>query len=286
MCSKLKCAIIDDEPLASDLLESYVRKTPFLELTGKFHSAVEATQAVRETPPDVIFLDIQLAEMNGMEFASIVPPQSRIIFTTAFQQYALESYKVNALDYLLKPFGYTDFLQAANKALQWFEMNRKANMQSAPQTVKNGNIFVKTDYTLMQIETDSILYIEGLKDYVKIYVENMDKPVVSHITMKTLEDGTAQTNLEKYLADHFPGRDGLVGINAYWKLLTGRNAVEKIYYAKDGYLINAPTALDLELFTTTMERFDSFAKSTGLPASLLMVPSTGLRTAWKATFST
>lgn len=95
------------------------------------------------------------------------------------------------------------------------------------------------------------------------------------ITLKTLEDGTAQTNLEKYLADHFPGRDGLVGINAYWKLLTGRNAVEKIYYAKDGYLINAPTALDLELFTTTMERFDNFAKSTGLPASLLMVPSTG-----------
>ena len=184
----LSCFIIDDEPLALGLIESYVRKTPFLELTGKFHSAVEATQAVRETPPDVIFLDIQMAEMNGMEFASIVPPQSRIIFTTAFQQYALESYKVNALDYLLKPFGYTDFLQAANKALQWFEMNRKANMQSAPQTVKNGNIFVKTDYKLMQIETDSILYIEGLKDYVKIYVENMDKPVVSHITMKTLEE--------------------------------------------------------------------------------------------------
>lgn len=184
----LSCFIIDDEPLALGLIESYVRKTPFLELTGKFHSAVEATQAVRETPPDVIFLDIQMAEMNGMEFASIVPPQSRIIFTTAFQQYALESYKVNALDYLLKPFGYADFLQAANKALQWFEMNRKANMQSAPQTVKNGNIFVKTDYKLMQIETDSILYIEGLKDYVKIYVENMDKPVVSHITMKTLEE--------------------------------------------------------------------------------------------------
>lgn len=95
------------------------------------------------------------------------------------------------------------------------------------------------------------------------------------ITLKTLEDGTAQTNLEKYLADHFPGRDGLVGINAYWKLLTGRNAVEKIYYAKDGYLINAPTALDLELFTTTLQRFDNFAKTTGLPASLLMVPSTG-----------
>ena len=193
----LSCFIIDDEPLALGLIESYVRKTPFLELTGKFHSAVEATQAVRETPPDVIFLDIQMTEMNGMEFASIVPPQSRIIFTTAFQQYALESYKVNALDYLLKPFGYTDFLQAANKALQWFEMNRKANMQSAPQTAKNGNIFVKTDYKLMQIETDSILYIEGLKDYVKIYVENMDKPVVSHITMKTMEEILTQQQFQR-----------------------------------------------------------------------------------------
>lgn len=181
----LSCFIIDDEPLALGLIESYVRKTPFLALAGKFYSAVEAAGAVRDTPPDVIFLDIQMAEMNGMEFARIVPPQTRIIFTTAFQQYALDSYRVNALDYLLKPFGYTDFLQAANKALHWFEMKRKAD---APPAAPEGTIFVKADYKLMQIAVDDIIYIEGLKDYVKIYTEGAEKPIVSHITMKTLEE--------------------------------------------------------------------------------------------------
>ena len=184
----LSCFIIDDEPLALGLIESYVRKTPFLALTGKYYSAAEASGAVRDTPPDVIFLDIQMAEMNGMEFASIVPPQTRIVFTTAFQQYALDSYRVNALDYLLKPFSYADFLQAAHKALHWFEMRHKADAPPAAPPAQDGTIFVKADYKLMQIEIDDITYIEGLKDYVKIYTEGAERPIVSHITMKTLEE--------------------------------------------------------------------------------------------------
>ena len=184
----LSCFIIDDEPLALGLIENYVRKTPFLALTGKYYSAVEASGAVRDTPPDVIFLDIQMAEMNGMEFASIVPPQTRIVFTTAFQQYALDSYRVNALDYLLKPFSYADFLQAANKALHWFEMRHKADAPPAAPPAQDGTIFVKADYKLMQIGIDDITYIEGLKDYVKIYTEGEERPIVSHITMKTLEE--------------------------------------------------------------------------------------------------
>ena len=184
----LSCFIIDDEPLALGLIESYVRKTPFLALAGKYYSAAEASGAVRDTPPDVIFLDIQMAEMNGMEFASIVPPQTRIVFTTAFQQYALDSYRVNALDYLLKPFSYADFLQAANKALHWFEMRHKADTPPAAPPAQDGTIFVKADYKLMQIGIDDITYIEGLKDYVKIYTEGEERPIVSHITMKTLEE--------------------------------------------------------------------------------------------------
>jgi DNA-binding LytR/AlgR family response regulator len=184
---KLTCFIIDDEPLALGLLENYVKKTPFLELTGKFHSAVEATGAVMQSPPDIIYLDIQMAELNGMEFAKIVPEKSRIIFTTAFQQYALESYKVNALDYLLKPFGYTDFLQSTNKAVQWYEMHKKIE-PAVPQTAKNDTIFVKADYKILQIDINNILYVEGLKDYVKIYQEDIQNPVISHITMKTMEE--------------------------------------------------------------------------------------------------
>lgn len=182
----LTCFIIDDEPLALGLLESYVAKTPFLELTGKFSSAVAAVESVRETAPDIIFLDIQMAELNGMEFARLVPEKSRIIFTTAFEQYALESYKVNALEYLLKPFSYSDFLLAANKALQWQQLNEKAIAE------KNKNspdcIYVKSEYRLLQIALSKILYIEGLKDYLKIYLEGEMEPVVSHITMKAMEE--------------------------------------------------------------------------------------------------
>src|ERR1035437_6545126 len=182
----LSCFIIDDEPLALGLLEMYVSKTPFLKLTGKFSSAVVAVESVRETPPDLIFLDIQMAELNGMEFARLVPEKARIIFTTAFEKYALESYKVNALEYLLKPFSYSDFLLAANKALHWQQMNEKATTEKGTNSVDC--IYVKSDYRLLQIQLTKILYIEGLKDYLKIYLEGEAEPVVSHITMKAMEE--------------------------------------------------------------------------------------------------
>ena len=178
----LDCFIIDDEPLALGLLESYVTKTPFLRLTGQFSSAIAAIDAVQNTSPDVLFLDIQMAELTGMEFARLVPEKTRIIFTTAFQQYALESYKVNALDYLLKPFSYPEFLQAANKALQWHQMSKKLDEPS------QNSIFVKADYQLIQIYLDKILYIEGLKDYLKIYIEDAPQPIITHITMKAMEE--------------------------------------------------------------------------------------------------
>jgi two-component system, LytTR family, response regulator len=182
----LTCFIIDDEPLALGLLESYVGKTPFLELTGKFSSAVAALESVRLTPPEVIFLDIQMAELNGMEFAHFVSDKSRIIFTTAFEKYALESYKVNALEYLLKPFSYPEFLQTANKALQWHQMNEKAT--SDPGRTPTDCIYVKSDYRLIQIQLTKILYLESMKDYLKIFLEGESEPIVSHITMKAMEE--------------------------------------------------------------------------------------------------
>jgi len=181
----LTCFIIDDEPLALALLESYVSKTPFLQLTGKYSSAIAAAAFIQDNPPDVLFLDIQMAELNGLEFARIVPDKTRIIFSTAFQQYALDSYKVNALDYLLKPFSYPEFLSAANKALQWHQLNEKA--KGASQQITKECIYVKSDYQLIQIELQKILYIEGLKDYLKIIMENAET-VITHITMKAMED--------------------------------------------------------------------------------------------------
>lgn len=192
---KLTCAIIDDEPLAISLLESYVNKTPFLSLAGKYNSAVNALPILSREPVDLLFLDIQMPELNGMEFSRILEAETRIIFTTAFSQYALDSYKVNALDYLLKPISYPDFLKSANKALQWYELLHEGSTRSvgaaAPQSApaaEIGSIFIKTEYKLMQIELRKILYIEGLKDYVKIFVEDEPRPILSLVSMKTLED--------------------------------------------------------------------------------------------------
>ena len=178
---KLKCAIVDDEPLALGLLESYVTKTPFLELTGKYSSAVQAMKELPENQADLLFLDIQMPELSGLEFSKMVAPHTRIIFTTAFEQYALDGYKVNALDYLLKPISYNDFLQAANKAVQWFELLKQPQEEIT-------SIFVKSDYKLIQIKLDNILYIEGLKDYVKIYEEGANRPILSLMSMKSMEE--------------------------------------------------------------------------------------------------
>ena len=177
----LKCAIVDDEPLALGLLESYVNKTPFLELAGKYSSAVQAMNNLSGKDIDLLFLDIQMPELNGLEFSKMVDMHTRIVFTTAFDRYAIDGYKVNALDYLLKPISYVDFLQAANKAVQWFEL-----LQQPKEEIQS--IFVKSEYKLVQIELSKILYIEGLKDYLKIYEEDSPKPILSLMSMKAMEE--------------------------------------------------------------------------------------------------
>lgn len=176
----LNCAIVDDEPLALSLLESYVNKTPFLNLTGKYSSAMQAMKELPDIKVNLLFLDIQMPELNGLEFSRMVDPQTRIVFTTAFGQYAIDGYRVNALDYLLKPISYPDFLQAANKALQWFDLVQKPEEKES--------IYVKSDYKLVQIELKKILYIEGLKDYIKIYLEDSPKPILSLMSMKSMEE--------------------------------------------------------------------------------------------------
>lgn len=181
----LKCAIVDDEPLALELLKSYVKKTPVLELNDAYSSAIEAMKMLPDNPVDLLFLDIQMPELNGLEFSHMVPEDTRIVFTTAFGQYALDGYKVNALDYLLKPISYTDFLQSVNKAVQWFD--RKRGTDNEP-TDKPDFIYVKSDYKLIQISLKDILYIEGLKDYVKIHLEGESRPILSLTSLKALEE--------------------------------------------------------------------------------------------------
>lgn len=188
---KLRCAIVDDEPLALGLLESYVKKTPLLELNGAYSSAIQAMKNLPENPVNLIFLDIQMPELNGLEFSRMIPQDTRIIFTTAFEQYALDGYKVNALDYLLKPVSYSDFMQAVNKAIKWFELQQKAeeNSNNFIQASSESNyIYIKSDYKLIQINLDKILYIEGLKDYIKIHLEDEPRPILSLVSMRAMEE--------------------------------------------------------------------------------------------------
>ena len=178
----INCAIIDDEPLAAGLLESYVAKTPYLNLTGTYNSAITAMRDLRDNPVPLLFLDIQMPELSGVEFAKILPKDTKIIFTTAFPQYALEGYKVNALDYLLKPISYEDFLRATEKAQDWYNMLQKRETYNDDRIM-----FIKSEYKLLRVHLDDILYVEGLKDYVRICLKNGEK-IMSLMSMKKLED--------------------------------------------------------------------------------------------------
>lgn len=178
----ITCAIIDDEPLAAGLLKSYVEKTPFLQLIGSYGSAIEAMKELRTNPAQLLFLDIQMPELSGIEFAKIIPNTTKIVFTTAFQQYAIEGYKVNALDYLMKPISYDDFLTAANKALDWFTIAQKQEVYA-----RDRFMFIKSDYKLIRVSLDDLLYIEGLKDYVRFYMADGTR-IMSLMNMKELDD--------------------------------------------------------------------------------------------------
>ena len=179
----IRCLLVDDEPLALDLLEGYVAKTPSLQLAGSCSSAFQAMEMMEKTEVDLMFLDIQMPGLTGLEFTRSLPSGPKVIFTTAFEQYALEGFKVDALDYLLKPISYPEFLNSVNKAKRWFDQTEKA---ASPET--RNSIFVKSDYKLVQVEFSSILYIEGLKDYVKIHLEGIDKPILSLMSMKSFEE--------------------------------------------------------------------------------------------------
>ncbi|MFI3298935.1 MAG: LytTR family DNA-binding domain-containing protein [Rikenellaceae bacterium] len=184
---KLRTIVIDDEPLAAELIESYVLKTPFLEHVATFSTALEAINSEELASADLLFLDIQMPNLSGLDFSRMVDPRTKIIFTTAFNEYAVEGYKVSALDYLLKPISYVDFLDAADKAAKWFKLLRQSgSVESSAQGV--GSIFVKSEYKLVRIELRNLLYVEGLKDYVKFQLEDGSRPILSLMNLKRAEE--------------------------------------------------------------------------------------------------
>lgn len=178
----LSCIIVDDEPLAVKLLESFVNKTPDLELLGSYTDSVEAINAVRNLQPNLLFLDIQMPDLNGMQLAHMLPDGTRIVFTTAFKEYAFDSYEVKALDFLLKPIQYNKFFAAVEKAKEWF------SIYSLKYKDDNSTIFLKVDGEYRQIAVSNILYVCGMKDYVMFYLDSQPQPLITHLTMKSVED--------------------------------------------------------------------------------------------------
>ena len=175
---------LDDEPLALQLVTGYIEKTPGLKLIGQFDNPLDAAEFLADNRVDLIFIDIQMPDLSGIEFTRVIEKGPKVIFTTAFEKYALEGYKLEIVDYLLKPFSYEEFLTAVHKVQNLLRLEQK---MPARVDVNNEFLFLKSEYKIKRINFNDILYIEGLKDYVKVYIQNSLRPVLSLTSLKLLE---------------------------------------------------------------------------------------------------
>lgn len=204
--NKITCIAIDDEPLALGLIVSYMLKTPFLELCGQFDNPIDAMEFLQKNPVQLIFLDIQMPDFTGVEFARTLNEDCKVIFTTAYDKYAVEGFQLHALDYLLKPISYEVFLISVKHAKEHFDLLKTATSSKPIETDEN-YLFIKADYQIHRIDYNDILYIEGLKDYVKLYTESSSKPIVFLATMKSLEE---KLPTDKFMRIH---RSFIVSLN-------------------------------------------------------------------------
>lgn len=197
----MKCIIIDDEPLAQQIIEDYIKMIPFLHLEKKCNSVFDAFNVIQRTRIDLIFLDIHLPNVNGIEFISSLENRPMFVFTTAYSEHALEAFELSAVDYLLKPISFPRFLKAANKAHNLYVANHSQVHPEITEVaeVDQEYVLVKADYKSVKIKLSQILYVEGLKDYVKIYLQNEDKPV---ITLNSLKRMSENLPVGKFLRVH------------------------------------------------------------------------------------
>ena len=220
MC-KIRCIVVDDEPLAVEMLAAFIRKTPSLELTATFTDPVLALSAIGEEKPDLVFLDILMPDLNGLELSRLLPQDTRVIFTTAFRQYAFESYEVEALDYLLKPIRYQKFIESVSKAERWMEIR-----QASVRTERNRRFaFIKTDGEYRNIDFDQILYVEGMKDYVLIHLESETEPIVTHMTMKAIEEKLPSDMFMRVHRSYIVALDKITAIDSCEDILIDRISV-------------------------------------------------------------
>jgi len=192
---KIKCLAIDDEPLALKQLSSYIENTPFLENVALCQSAFEAMEYLSRTEVELMFVDINMPDINGMDFVKSLTNRPQVIFTTAYSEYAMEGFQVDAIDYILKPISYSVFLKSVTKAKTWFELNQKQ-----PETIQASQecLFVKSEYKLIKILLQDIKYIESANEYIQIHLDN-DPPVTTLIRLKSMEE---QLPKDKFMRVH------------------------------------------------------------------------------------
>jgi DNA-binding LytR/AlgR family response regulator len=216
----IKTIAIDDEPLALQLITGYIIRTPFLELKGSFDNPLDAMDFLSGEPIDLIFLDIQMPDLTGLEFIRTLSNKPKIIFATAYPNYALEGFKLEVIDYLLKPFNYEEFLASVRKVKNLIELERKA-MNKVESNEEF--LFLKSEYKIRRINFNDIIYVEGLKDYVKVYTISEVKPILSLSTLKTLESKLPQA---KFMRVH---RSFIVNLNRIDTVDRSRIVFGKIY---------------------------------------------------------
>ena len=177
----IRCLAIDDEPLALQQLVTYINKVPFLELAAQCQSALEARRFLEHDTADAIFCDINMPDLNGMDFVKSLTVPPLVVFTTAYSEYAVEGFRVNAVDYLLKPFGLQDFMRAANRL--------RDRLAPQPQdTSDDDTLFLKTDYRMVKVAISAIRYVEGMSEYLKVWLDGEPKPIITLLSMKKLEE--------------------------------------------------------------------------------------------------
>lgn len=226
----LTCMIVDDEPLAVKLLENFVSRTPDLSLVAAFNDPVLAVSILRQTPVDILFLDIQMPDLDGMNLSRMVPPETKVIFTTAFKEYAFDSYEVNALDFLLKPIRYPKFLAAVEKARQWF-----GKVADPVLTKERESLFIRVDGQLRQVDLSKILYVSGLKDYVMLYLEGEARALITHVTMRAMEEMLPSSRFMRVHRSYIVALDKIRSIDRNNCIYVGKEIIHVTDAYKDAF---------------------------------------------------
>ena len=233
---KITCIAIDDEPLALGLMVSHIKKTPFLELMGEFDNPIDAMEFLQDHDVQLIYLDIQMPDLTGVDFARTLHGDNKVIFTTAYEKYAVEGFQLHALDYLLKPVSYEVFLKAAIHAKEQFDLIESASNTSSESEISTNNdyLFVKANYQIRRINYQDIIYIEGLKDYVKIYLESENTPLVINATMKSFEDKLPKENFMRVHRSFIVNLEKVTTIERY-RIVFGKEHIPVSRQYKEGF---------------------------------------------------